>query len=159
MTEREPLRRREYIELLNLIGAVECTQETGTLDRRSDLLPDARARLADAYEQVLRTVPTDKLHRIRADLAHMKIYPKIEAPGISTVDETHYRYVPAETLNRLVDYMARNECLMCDMEEAPARKCPYRSVMENALPHELDYKAPDGCCKWSGLVLGLEGAG
>lgn len=159
MTDRVPLRRLEYEALLELTGAQDCINRTGPIEHRAPSVIPAREIIGQAYSEIARTIPVEKLKSIRRDLDKTRVYIKIEAPGIETLDGTAYRYVKTETLNRLVDYMANNACLLCDRSETEARGCPYRAVMEDAIPHEIDYKAPDGCCRWSGLVLGLEGAG
>lgn len=158
MTDRVPLRRWEYEALLELTGAQDCINRTGPIEHRAPSVVKAREIIGEAYSEMASTIPVEKLNSIRRDLDKTRVYIKIEAPGIETVDGTAYRYVKAETLNRLIDFMANNACLLCDKSEEQSRKCPYRFVMEDAIPHEVDYKPPDGCCKWSGLVLGLEGA-
>lgn len=163
--ERKPLRRREYIGVQDLIGGVECIHEAmAALSERAtetgamDTLLKAHDTAVEAYEQILASIPADKLVRIRKDLDNTRVYVKVEAPGIKTMDSKLWRYVPAEVLNRLVDYVAKSECFFCDKSKEDGRKCQIRQMMEDAMPHELEYKSPDGCCEWSGLVLGMEDA-
>lgn len=158
MSERKPLRKREWLDLQDLIGAVEALDAAQGLIDRAPTIRAARDTAAQAFDEACRTIPTDRLVRIKQDLKHTRIYTKVEAPGITTVDTTQYRYVEAWALNRLIARVVDTECLMCDKSAADGKKCPLREVMEAVLPHELEYTAPDGCCKWSGLALGLEGA-
>ena len=156
--DRKPLQKREYLAILSLVGA---------LDALTDAIPNLTSRGQtealqavldagkEAFRKVLSTVPVDKLRRIDADMKHTRIYTKVEAPGIKTVDTEHHRYVPARILNAFVGYVIEHECLMCDKSATDARHCPYRELMEAALPHELEFKAADDRCKWSGVALDL----
>lgn len=158
MRETRPLKQREYLALLDLVGALDAmTNAIRPLSERGveDKLTAARDAAGEALREVLLTVPTDKLHRIRMDMDHTKIYTRVEAPGIKTVDTEHHRYVPAKALNMLVDYVAQHECYMCDKTAVEGRKCPTREMMEAAIPHEVAYRVTDDKCKWSGLSLGL----
>lgn len=166
MSERIPLRRAEYTGLMDLIGAVESSYNAmEALGRRAEAVPGAMDQLRQGhdlliagYRAILRTVPEEKLRAIDRDLANIRIYVKVEAPGLKSMDTATWRYIRTSTVNRLVDYVANHECFFCDKSKDEARACPVRRMMEDALPHELEYAAPDGCCKWSGITLGLEGA-
>lgn len=158
MDERRPLTGREYTSILSLVGSLDAmTDAIPGLEGRgqTEALKTALDTGAEALRKVCDTVPLKKLMRIQQDMRHTRIYTKVEAPGIKTVDTEHHRYVAAITLNKLVDYMAHHECLLCDKTDVEARKCPYREVMEDALPHELEYRVTDGKCKWSGMTLGV----
>ena len=161
---RWPLRMREYVGLLNIVGCTNTIMDTLPMlkDRAEkagvyERLEAARDELDSIFAAILRTVPAEKLIRIQMDMKHTMIRTKVEAPGINTISAEHHRYVPAELLNRLVDYVARSECYLCDKTEDEARHCPIKAMLEDALPHELEYTAPDGCCKWSGMTLGFAG--
>lgn len=156
--DKRPLSKREYLGLLSL---------TGSLDALADSIPmlatrgvesrleASRDTLGEILHDVCLTIPTDKLRRIRKDMDNTKVYTKVEAPGIRTVDTEHHRYVPAKVLNKLVDYVVQHECLLCDKSAVEGRHCPIREMIEDAIPHEVAYKVSNGDCKWSGLSLGL----
>lgn len=156
--EKRPLSKREYLGLLSLTGALDALADsipmlaTRGVENR---LEASRDTLGGILHDVCLTVPTDKLRRIRRDMDNTRVYTKVEAPGIRTIDTEHHRYVPAKVLNQLVDYVAQHECYLCDKSAVEGRHCPIRQMMEDAIPHEVEYKVTDGKCKWSGLMLGL----
>ena len=157
MSERRPLTGREYTSILSLVGSLDAmTDAIPGLERRgqTEALKAALDTGAEALKAICDTVPLKKLARIQQDMRHTRIYTKVEAPGIRTIDTEHHRYVPARVLNQLVDYVAQHECFLCDKTDVEARRCPIKEMMEEALPHELAYRATDGKCRWSGVVLG-----
>jgi hypothetical protein len=162
--DRKPLRRNEYLGVQDLIGGINSLHSAiGFLADRAkgaevlDTLQEAHDTAIKAYKAILATIPAEKLVQIQRDLDHMRVYVRVEAPGIRTMDTDLWRYVPADRLNRLVDYVAQHECYFCDKSKQESKKCKFRKMMDDVLPHELEYTAPDGCCEWSGLVLGMEG--
>lgn len=154
---RTPLKSREYTAILSLVGSMDAlTHAIKGVDRgQGEQLKKALEIGGAALRAICDTVPLNKLRLIQQDMRHTRIYTKVEAPGISTVDTEHHRYVAAKTLNELVNYVSQAECYLCDKGETEGRKCPIREMMENAIPHELDFKPIDGRCKWAGVALNI----
>lgn len=156
--ERRPLRKTEYLGILSIVGALDAlTDAIPALGERgqTEALEAVLQQGSEAFRAILATVPVNKLRSIDQDMKHTRIYTKVEAPGIKTVDTEHHRYVPARILNAFVGYVIEHECLMCDKSATEARHCRYRELMEAALPNELEFKAADDRCKWSGVALDL----
>ena len=154
---RTPLRSREYTALLSLVGSMDALSNAiRGIDRgQGEQLKKALEIGETALRAICDTVPLNKLRLIQQDMKHTRIYTKVEAPGISTVDTEHHRYVLAKILNELVTYVSQAECYLCEKSEKDGKQCAIREMMENAIPHELDFKAIDGRCKWCGVALNI----
>lgn len=162
--ERTPLSSREYAALMSLFAAVSHYSELyPILRRRADNLPGvwdamktAEEKTESVIDEILRTVPQKKLRQIKEELNHVKLYIRVERPGcVASLDTTPFSYIETKTVNELLQYVCEHECLMCDRTPTEARKCPYRKMIEDALPHTVNAK--DGAnCKYADLVLGLE---
>lgn len=162
MTEKMPLTGREYAALQSFFAAVSNMQVLlPILEKRAKLVPglwrDLRliqAKTEAALPEILRTVPANKLRQINAELEHVALYVKVEAPGIRTRKSEGFSYTPTDTLNDLLNYVCEHECMLCDRTAAESRKCEIRRMIEGALPHEVGH--PDGDhCKFSDMVLGI----
>lgn len=161
MSERTPLNRREYASLQTLFAMVSafemCPANLRERAEAAGCAEDLRtiAKLCDeSLGKILKTVPERKLMHIDADPKNVRLYIKIEPPGLST-PYTAFSYTPTRALNELLNYLCQHECSLCDMTPVEARKCPYRAVIEEALPHDVDGMDREHC-KYSDMVLGLE---
>lgn len=160
--ERTYLTGKEYSALQTVFGFLSAW-EVGIpiLERRL-----AAAGLEGKAEQVatiadetmrglLNTVPLNKLGHIREELAHTTSYTKVEAPGIRTCHNKNYAYLPVNALNDLLNHLIQSECVLCDKDAADAKKCPYRKLIEDALPHGVGRDHSTEHCMYSDMVIGL----
>lgn len=160
--ERTKLKGKEYGALQTLFALLSAWQEAlpilrdrleaAGLDTDAQSLADLAS---DTLDGVLKTVPENKLAHIRQELAHVHIYVKTEAPGIRTINRPNYAYLPVGVLNDLLNHMIKAECVMCDKDAQDAKKCPYRQIIENALPHSVGEDHSTEHCYLSDMVLGL----
>ena len=158
--DRTALTGREYAALQTLFATVSVF-DAGVDNVRArceragcwDKIQAIRQLSNECLDAMLKTVPERKLEHIRADLKNVRIYIKTEPPGLSTPC-TAYSYTPTAALNDLLNHVCQTECVICDKTAAEAKKCPYRQMIDNALPHEVDNPDREHC-KYSDMVLGL----
>ena len=163
MTETKYLTGKEYAAILSLFAAISHHAELFPLLRkRAELVPGLWEKMQTVEETtnslldgLLSTVPANKLRHIRTDIAHVKLYIKVEPPGaVPSVDTRGFSYVPTKTLNQLLCYTMEHECMMCDKTPTEARQCPIRDMFDNALPHEV--QARDAAhCRYSDMSIGI----
>ena len=159
--DRTPLRGREYAALQTLFAMVSgftaCLDSIRERSERAGCWEhmEAVGKLAsECLDAILQTVPDNKLMHIRADLQNVRLYIKVEPPGLTRPCEG-FSYTPTETLNELLNYLCQHECGLCDKTAGEGRKCQYRKLIESALPHEVDIVERE-YCKYSDMTLGLE---
>ena len=163
----KPLTGNEYAALQTLFAVVSTWQEVcdnGALEKRlrgagGTLWRDVRLiqTLSEkSMRALLKTVPLKKLKHIQAELSMTHLYIKVVPPGMTGMSSKGYSYTPTKALNALLNYLCEHECGLCDKTEVESRKCEWRHVLEEALPHEVG-KDRSGNCRYSDLVLGLGG--
>jgi hypothetical protein len=103
---------------------------------------------------ILTTVPAEKLRHISADIRNVRLYVKVEPPGLRSVDTTGFSYTPTKVLNNLLSHVCEHECFLCDKTPVDARKCEWRQLIDAALPHEVNAKDGEHC-KYSDMAIGL----
>ena len=162
MSERTYLTGKEYAALQSMFGFVSAW-EVGLprLAARlsgaglTDKAAQVKALADEVLDGTLRTIPQNKLSHIRAELAHVTVYTKVEAPGIVTNHRTQYAYLPVQSLNDLLNHLIQSECILCDKDVADAKKCPHRRLIESALPHTVGRDHGTQHCMYSDMVIGL----
>lgn len=163
--ERRNLSGNEYAALQALFCVISTFAETSPrLEKRAKkarpgtwrdirMIQSAAARVLD---NLLETIPPEKLAHVRADIQHTKLYIRIEpdwaAPTVSTKG---FSYTPTQTLNDLLNYLVGNECMFCTKSAKEARKCIHRKTIEDALPHSVP-GGDNAECKFAGIALGLD---
>ena len=162
--ERTRVSGREYGALQTWFAIVTMTEQlAGILETRAKQAPPGTwrdLRMVAGKTQVimdnlLRTVDQKKLAQIMQDLKHVRLYVRVEAPGIRTLPDVQYTYLRTETLNSLLNYMLGQECALCDKTPTEARHCPCRALIEDALPHDVGAVDSEHC-KYSDLTLGIQ---
>lgn len=163
MQETKPLSGREYAALQSLFAAVSHMQALmPTLEKRAKMVPNLWrdmclvSKLVDRItEQIVTTVPLEKLRHVSADIRNTQLYVKVEPPGLHSIGVEGFSYTPTKVLNQLLGYVCEHDCILCDRTPVEARKCPVRKMLDGALPHEI--RAKDGeHCKYSDMTLGME---
>lgn len=160
MSERTPLSGREYAALQTLFAVVSTfTAGIDPLKKRAEsigLWEDLK-RIGDDADHILSrialTVPENKLRHIRMDLDNIRLYIKIQPPGLTQMT-SGFSYTPTAALNGLLNFLCQHECCLCDKTAVEARHCEYRQLIDDALPHEVEGKDREHC-KYSDMVLGL----
>ena len=164
MGERTRVSGHEYSALQTWFACMTMVEECGKIlgARAKNAAPgtfrDIRmlpGKMQGVMDNLLRTVDEKKLAQIMQDLRHVRMYVRVEAPGIRTLPDRQFSYLDTRVLNDLLNYLIQSECLTCDKTPAEARKCPHRKLIEDALPHEIDARDTDHC-KYSDLVLGIQ---
>ena len=161
----EPVSGREYAALQSLFAVISTiTVSEPILEKRLRRLGGGVWRdfrlLAVKADRVmhalLSTVPVNKLQQIERNFSMTRVYIKTEAPGIKTVDDTSYVYVPARALDYVLNIMIENNCLLCDKTEIEGRKCEHRRALEECLPHQVRVARGSEKCMYADLSLGLD---
>jgi hypothetical protein len=160
--ERTYLTGNEYSALQSMFGFVGAW-EAGLprLQKRleaaglSEKAEQVKTLADEVVRETLRTVPVNKLAHIREELSHVTVYTRVEAPGIRTMRNTNYAYLTVSALNDLLNHMIKTECVLCDLDAADAKKCPYRKLIEAALPHSVGKDHSTEHCMYSDMVIGL----
>lgn len=160
--ERIYLNGREYAAIQSMFGFVGAWEvgmprltkrlEMAGLKEKAD---QVKTLSDEVLNGVLRTVPINKLAHIREELAHITVYTKVEAPGIKTCHNKQYAYLPVTALNDLLNHLIRSECVLCDLDAADSKKCPYRKLIEDSLPHTVGQDHGTEHCMYSDMVIGL----
>ena len=157
---RMPLSGREYAALQTLFAIVSgFTSGIDPLKKRAEsigLWEDLKRIGEDAdhiLAEIARTVPENKLRHVRKDLDNIRLYIKIQPPGLEQHDPS-FSYTPTAALNDLLNHLCQTECYMCNKAAVEARHCEFRKMIDAALPHEVEHPEYDGC-KYSDMTLGL----
>lgn len=161
--ERTPMSGREYSSLQALF-ALKATLEVTmpTLTKRAEQADTAEdlEKLAELTDKVtrnlLRTVPLNKLAQTMQNLSHVRIYIKVEAPGLQTMSDSNWLYVPAESLDYVLNEVMGAQCFGCETTEIQGRKCPLRKHLEACLPHTVKVERGSEKCQYADLSLGLD---
>lgn len=158
-----PLSGKEYAALQSLFAAISHLQVLlPTLEKRAKMRPNLwrDIRLVESLvdritNQIITTVPQDKLKHVSADIRNVRLYIRVEPPGLHSMGTDGFSYTPTSVINQLLAYVCEHECLMCDKSPRDARKCEYRRLIDAALPHEVDTRDGEHC-KYSDMVIGIE---
>lgn len=161
--ERTPMTGREYSSLQALFALKASLDVTiPTLAKRAeqaDAMEDLE-RLSELTDKVtrkiLQTVPLTKIAQVLQNLANVHIYIKVEAHGIRTMDETNWLYVPAESLDYVLNEVMGAQCFGCTATEIQGRKCPLRKHLEACLPHTVKVARGSERCQYADLSLDLD---
>lgn len=164
MEQRTPLSGREYAAVQSLFAAVSTFKETvGFLEKRARAAGDGTwrdlcmlgAKTDRIMESILRTVPEPKLRQVLKEIQNVKLYIRVEPPGLKSMPDKTFSYVPTEALNDILAMVTEYNCMTCDRTATEARHCEVRKALNDILPHDLPGK--DGeYCRMSGVVLGIE---
>ena len=159
-----PLSGKEYAALQSLFAAVSHLQVLlPTLEKRAkmrkNLWRDMKLvdkKIDSITNEIITTIPLEKLKHISADIRNVKLYIRVEPPGLRSMGTEGFSYTPTKTLNELLAYVCEHECMMCDKTPKEAKKsCEVRRMLDSALPHEINVKDGEHC-KYSDMVIGIE---
>ena len=153
---------REYAALLSMFGGVS-TLLTNTPRLKARLTDEQNAAVKAATETldsalgwILDTVPAKKLLRLKLELKNAALYVKIEPNGLLSQMPEPYTYIPVRAVNGLLMNIVRSECLLCGQTDVESRKCPYRTLIEDALPHAAGHERDDGMCRYADCAIEME---
>lgn len=161
----EPVSGKEYAAMQSIFAMISTIQVAEPiLEKRLRRLGggvwrDYRmltVKLDRVMRALLSSVPANKLMQINRNFSMTRVYIKTEAPGIKTVDDTSYVYVPARALDYVLNIMIENNCLLCDKSEIEGRKCEHRRALEECLPHQVRVARGSEKCMYADLSLGLD---
>lgn len=161
----EPVSGREYSAMQSIFAMISTIQVAEPiLEKRLRRLGggvwrDYRmltVKLDRVMRALLSSVPANKLMQINRNFSMTRVYIKTEAPGIKTVDDTSYVYVPARALDWVLNEMISANCILCDKTEVEGRKCPHRKALEECLPHQVNVARGSEKCKFGDLVMGFD---
>ena len=157
----EPVSGKEYAAMQSLFAMISTLQVAEpVLEKRMRRLRGGVWRdwrmLQTKADRIMRallsSVPANKLMQINRNFSMTRVYIKTEAPGIKTMDDTSYVYVPARALNEMISA----NCILCDKTEVEGRKCPHRKALEECLPHQVNVARGSEKCKFGDLVMGFD---
>ena len=141
IAHNKPLTRREY-EAFRLIMAT-CIATSYLVhdlkDRLQEAVPNGwrDARMVDTVikalmDQLLLTIPRQKLEIIRREMEHYFLYIRVEGAAAYHNDDMDYAVIPRNTLKELSAYAGRM-CDLCDKKGKAARKCKLRKLFHECL--------------------------
>lgn len=156
----KPLTEKEYYairELLALIGSFE--KCAGLLDERAKLkeglyddLLNVRHDARYVLEQLLVTIPVEKLEMVRRDVQDIRVEVINEKVKRYRQKDDPYAYIPLRALEFLLQEIIDFRCFACEKTGLEIDTCKYRKAVEAVYP----FKLPGGsrtCCKFSGLQM------
>ena len=161
----EPVSGKEYAAMQSIFAMISTIQVAEPiLEKRLRRLGGGvwrdwrmlMVKLDRVMRALLSTVPVNKLQQINRNFGMTRVYIKTEAPGIKTMDDTSYVYVPARALDYVLNIMIENNCLLCDKSEIEGRKCEHRRALEECLPHQVRVARGSEKCMYADLSLGLD---
>lgn len=161
----EPVSGKEYAAMQSLFAMISTLQVAEpVLEKRMRRLRGGVWRdwrmLQTKADRIMRallsSVPANKLMQINRNFSMTRVYIKTEAPGIKTMDDTSYVYVPARALDWVLNEMISANCILCDKTEVEGRKCPHRQALEECLPHQVNVARGSEKCKFGDLVMGFD---
>ena len=159
-----PVSGKEYLAIQHLFADASALVElTPIIRKRAQLVPGLwrdlcmlKTKSQKVLEQIIDTVPMKKRQHMLKDIKNTNIYIRVEAPGIKTVKDKSFSYLPTDALNALLNHLLQQECAWCDKTGKEGRSCPYRKMIEDALPHTVGREEDGEHCKYSDIVLGLD---
>lgn len=161
--ERSPMSGREYSSLQALFALKASLEVTvPTLMKRAEKAETVEdlQKLLELTDKVTRrflwTIPINKLAQVMQNFANTRIYIKVEAPGLPTKDDTNWLYVPAESLDYVLNEVMGSNCFGCEATEIQGRKCPLRKHLEACLPHAVKVERGSDRCQYADLSLGFD---
>lgn len=150
---RYPLSIREYTALRTLFGAVNAL-DSETLKERCKLFSGGWRDLRCAYslckkvmENLLCTIPTQKLLSMRRELTHTICEVKIKPPTSSVEDTVMVsRRALIDLINRAI-YM---DCMLCEKTAKECKRCQLYKDINACFPYEL-LDPQDELCPFAGV--------
>ena len=145
LSHKRPVARREYDALKLFIGVnLAYGQILQNLEPRlkeaiphgwrdAKLLRTVGKRL---FDELLLTIPQDKLMILHTEIKHLSIYVRVDGPANWDADEGDHAVIPRSALKTLVEYAAGVSCSMCDKKGKDARKCKLRRILKDALAYD-----------------------
>ena len=154
--ERRYLTAGEYASLRAIFAAIsEMDDRIPNLTKRIKTIPNgwrnfraAESMMYNLLQEILETVPKDKLSQIQRELNNTKLIIKVtEAP---VKQEQGITYLKEDVLNRIVDRACANDCLFCSKSGSEVRKCQLRKDVEDTYQFGL---AVRDYCPFAGTTI------
>jgi len=167
---RAKMTGKEYQALLRLFAAISALKEVGPVlwDRLALVggmarcnYKNAERKLDDICNQILGTVPTNKLIAMQRELKAVKVYLRI-GPDAAPHGQDQVIYVDEGAFLRLLDQIVGMNCLLCEKTGKEVKRCEWLKLIEDVLPYgpdpELD--PADGTCQIAGrsTIIDEEGS-
>lgn len=168
--ERTYINRREYDALLDLFGCLSCIidqeenikKRAENADHAFDDLMTAKNGLESALAKIARTIPVDKVERLKKEMDTLVVSVEQKGRGFHALPSSkeQYGYFPWKPIVKMVEYLLENECYMCAKTGSEIGQCPYRKAIKDLYPFYVAGNADKGVCVFSGLKaledLGVE---
>lgn len=150
---------KEYQALLRLFAAISALKEVdpilwdrlGLLSMGKCDYRNARKKLERITDDLLGTVPTNKLLAMQRELKAVKVYLRI-GPDAAPHGQDQVIYVDEGAFLRLLDQIVGMHCLLCEKTGRDVKRCEWLKLIEDVLPYgpdpELD--PADGTCQIAG---------
>lgn len=149
-----PLSGMEYTELQRVMALLNGLDEVYALNERIGAIKYGKRDLAcikrlsgKLLEGILRTIPKNKVQRIRDELPRLTADVRIR--GAATPEKQEVLLVPFDALVALMGSAIEQSCYLCSKTEKEGRKCKlYRQICA-CLPYKPNSKG-DGFCPLAG---------
>ena len=153
--ETKHLSNREYYALREIFGIENSFSRcAGELKNRAEMIPDCWMKinliikLADeVINDLLKTIEPKKLLAIRKELDNTICEVKV-VYNFAKTDDREFVYIPAKAVDRLVNRVMNNECLICDKNAKQAKKCPICEDFDDCYPWKIKPKGDE--CAYAG---------
>lgn len=155
--ERKALSGREYYALRELFGIINSFDQCAdALQARCKQIPggwrDLRMICAKARtltENLMNTIPLQKLTNMQFDLANTRCEVKVVKDYTGKAKEAGFSYVPDKAIERMTERIINWECTCCDKLFSEGKRCPIYKDIEAIYPWAMDGHARK--CPFAGL--------
>lgn len=141
--ERIPMRSYEADGLNYLFGcyqeitgAIEALRKRLEIVGRKEQLGRLNEELGEVIDEILRTVPLNKLQSIKANLSNLKLTIKIDKP-VTGKENPSYSYVDKNLLAQVLKSFHSEKCALCMGSPDVEKKCKYRELMDVVVVEDL----------------------
>lgn len=153
---RYPLKQREFRELVQLIGMLD-TAVVGQEDLKERMrrIPNcwrdyclAVSKFRHVFEQLLRSIPGNKLAKIDATLRNLDIVCKQRG-----VSDPNWLVMNVRDCHAMLDIIVHDNCMLCDKCGKDAQQCRIFELVEDAADGTVEKPGANAMCPFAGLAM------
>lgn len=151
-----PLKSYEWIGLKCIWAAqsvLECDNDK-LEERLKAMVPNGwrdlrmiTLRLRKILDQLVDTIPTNKLYSIKSEMLNteMRILSRGPSNGVQNIV-----HLSTTEMKDLINLLINRECMLCDKTADQGKRCPIFKAITNCMHYELD-ESTSGSCQLCGI--------
>lgn len=158
-SERMMPNRTEYESIMNIVGAWNALEKNAdNLKKRASKVPGTwrdiqlvRVKLAKISQNILQTVPSNRLARLSHDMRNTMSYVEVKRDVTGLAQKESYHYVNDSALWSLIGRVVNTECLFCEKKGREITRCPLQRDLAEMYPWSTE--RPEGECLWQDYMV------